>query len=352
MKKTYLFSMLSLILFSCTKVEFSEFGIKDAFILAESTKKKVFIVVGSDDCKRCEKYVQSLNKDSDAKKILNEEFICLKVNQDENSGREFSQITGCAFFPYSCFFDHHGNLLNIRIGDKAFDFNNIEGNAINIYTYRELFNLPVSFEAYKKRVSLSMKSWLMRSKENQSKPSIEKALMLCKQSIEIHPYPYNLYAATTLARVLNDTLFIKKYQTKFKEIYTPYDDFLFSDLRTKLGVSLGGYISPKKNPNIDYKFSKDLLNLGRLKYKSKEKFKCEITNTGKQPLIIKLARASCSCADLEWTKKPIMPNEKGFVKGVFHAKKKGRFYKQIFIHLSSKVVPMSTVGIQGFVEKN
>lgn len=43
----------------------------------------------------------------------------------------------------------------------------------------------------------------------------------------------------------------------------------------------------------------------------------EIINTGKMPLIIEDVRGTCHCTAADWTKTPILPNQKGSIKLIF-----------------------------------
>ena len=43
----------------------------------------------------------------------------------------------------------------------------------------------------------------------------------------------------------------------------------------------------------------------------------EFTNTGTQPLVIQNVQASCGCTTPDWTRTPVQPNGKGFVKATF-----------------------------------
>ena len=47
-----------------------------------------------------------------------------------------------------------------------------------------------------------------------------------------------------------------------------------------------------------------------------------IMNTGKSPLIITQVKGTCYCTAADWTKTPILPNEKGSVKLIFDTKGK------------------------------
>src|SRR5690606_20971857 len=55
-------------------------------------------------------------------------------------------------------------------------------------------------------------------------------------------------------------------------------------------------------------------------------------NTGKAPLIIQSASASCGCTTPEWPKEPILPGKKGELKVSYNTKGRvGPFTKSVFI---------------------
>ena len=61
---------------------------------------------------------------------------------------------------------------------------------------------------------------------------------------------------------------------------------------------------------------------------------CEFTfkNTGKTPLVITKAQASCGCTVPDWSKEPIAPGKQGFVKATFNPNgTKGVFTKSITV---------------------
>lgn len=56
------------------------------------------------------------------------------------------------------------------------------------------------------------------------------------------------------------------------------------------------------------------------------------TNTGNQPLVIHNVQASCGCTTPDWTKNPIQPGGKGFVKATYDpANRPGQFNKTITV---------------------
>ena len=64
----------------------------------------------------------------------------------------------------------------------------------------------------------------------------------------------------------------------------------------------------------------------------KRAYSFEFVNTGKQPVIINQVRSSCGCTSPDWSKQPVAPGKKGYVKITFDPKKRpGPFNKSITI---------------------
>src|ERR1700761_6509817 len=80
------------------------------------------------------------------------------------------------------------------------------------------------------------------------------------------------------------------------------------------------------------KFEKETHDFGKIKTGDKVTYEFKFTNTGKSPLIIKDAIASCGCTKPEWPTTPIKPGESGAIKVTFNsASKMGLQDKQITI---------------------
>ena len=80
------------------------------------------------------------------------------------------------------------------------------------------------------------------------------------------------------------------------------------------------------------KFEKETHDFGKIKIGDKINYDFKFTNTGKSPLIIKDARASCGCTIPTWPKTPIKPGESAAIKVIFDSKTKmGLQDKQIVI---------------------
>lgn len=77
----------------------------------------------------------------------------------------------------------------------------------------------------------------------------------------------------------------------------------------------------------------------------------EFVNKGTAPLLITNVKASCGCTTPDWTREPVMPGEKGFVKAQYNSRNRpGTFRKSLTIttngqpsvvraYISGKVIP-------------
>ena len=80
------------------------------------------------------------------------------------------------------------------------------------------------------------------------------------------------------------------------------------------------------------KFEFDSHDFGKIKEGDKVTYDFKFTNTGKSPLIITNAVASCGCTVPEWPKEPLQPGSNGIIKVTFNsAGKSGLQDKQITV---------------------
>ena len=67
------------------------------------------------------------------------------------------------------------------------------------------------------------------------------------------------------------------------------------------------------------KFEFDTHDFGKLKQGDKVTYEFKFTNTGKLPLIISSASATCGCTTPEWPKTPVQPGEGGKISVTFNS---------------------------------
>lgn len=105
-------------------------------------------------------------------------------------------------------------------------------------------------------------------------------------------------------------------------------------------VADAGNVSATNAPVM--KFEKDTHDFGKIKQGEKVTHAFKFTNTGKSPLIIKDAIATCGCTKPEWPKTPIQPGAGGEIKVTFDsATKMGLQDKQITV--TANTIPAQTM---------
>ncbi|MCF6241346.1 MAG: DUF1573 domain-containing protein [Bacteroidales bacterium] len=94
---------------------------------------------------------------------------------------------------------------------------------------------------------------------------------------------------------------------------------------------------------------KDTLHIfGKIWYQGNAEYEFVFKNTGKTPLIISDVKSSCGCTVPEWSKKPVLPKEKGIIKVKYDTKRIGEFYKIITVYSNAKNSPVKLY-VQGNV---
>jgi Protein of unknown function (DUF1573) len=100
------------------------------------------------------------------------------------------------------------------------------------------------------------------------------------------------------------------------------------------------------------KFEKDTHDFGKIKTGAKVTYDFKFTNTGKSPLIITDAVATCGCTKPVWPKTPVKPGESGAIHVTFDsAAKMGLQDKQITITANTNPA-QSRVHLVGEVTSN
>lgn len=95
---------------------------------------------------------------------------------------------------------------------------------------------------------------------------------------------------------------------------------------TLFAVALAAVAQPRISSN------KETHNFGQVEWKQPVSVEYTITNTGNKLLVLTNVTTSCACSVADWTKKPIAPGEKGFVRATFDAKALGQFEKTVGIY--------------------
>lgn len=100
----------------------------------------------------------------------------------------------------------------------------------------------------------------------------------------------------------------------------------------------------------EFKFSKEIINYGKIVQSSEGTRVFKFTNIGVAPLIIKKISSTCGCAVPKSPEKPIMPGEQGEISVSYDTNRLGGFSKAITIFSNAKK-ERKMLKIKGFVEK-
>jgi hypothetical protein len=104
----------------------------------------------------------------------------------------------------------------------------------------------------------------------------------------------------------------------------------------------------KKVGGAEFKWEKTAHNFGKIIQGKPVTVTYSFTNIGKEPLVIKSVNPSCGCTAGDYTKEPIAPGKKGFVKATYNAASMGKFSKSITV-VSNATQEMVQLTIEGEV---
>ncbi|MCQ2284972.1 MAG: DUF1573 domain-containing protein [Bacteroidales bacterium] len=89
--------------------------------------------------------------------------------------------------------------------------------------------------------------------------------------------------------------------------------------------------STYKGTGAEIKFDKLTVDFGTLKVGDVKVVTITYTNIGKKPLILDDVVSSCDCTTVTWSKKPVMPGQKGTIKATYTAKATGLISKRLTV---------------------
>ena len=80
-----------------------------------------------------------------------------------------------------------------------------------------------------------------------------------------------------------------------------------------------------------FQFKEDAWDFGDIPQGTPVTHVFEYTSTGKQPIIVSQATASCGCTTPVWTKEPVSPGKTGTVSVTYNAAREGSFIKTVTV---------------------
>ena len=112
--------------------------------------------------------------------------------------------------------------------------------------------------------------------------------------------------------------------------------------------STGKVVSAVNAPVI--KFEEEIYDFGVIKEGESVKYEFKFKNTGKTPLIISNAMATCGCTTPEYPSKPIKPGNSGIIKVVFNSQGKVGVQDKVVSIISNANPYLATVHMVGEVK--
>ncbi|HDJ33677.1 MAG TPA: DUF1573 domain-containing protein [Bacteroidetes bacterium] len=116
-------------------------------------------------------------------------------------------------------------------------------------------------------------------------------------------------------------------------------------------ILLTGYqMAQSQQQGASITFTKRIHDFGKIQEADGAvSYSFEFTNTGNTPLVITRVVASCGCTTPEWTRQPVPPGQKGYVKVTFNPRNRpGQFAKTITV-MTNGVQPNAVLRVQGEV---
>jgi hypothetical protein len=84
-----------------------------------------------------------------------------------------------------------------------------------------------------------------------------------------------------------------------------------------------------------FNWAETAFDFGKIKQNVPVTHEFSFANKGNAPLVISSVQASCGCTVAEYSKDPIAPGQKGFVKATYNAAKAGPFTKTVTINANT-----------------
>lgn len=112
--------------------------------------------------------------------------------------------------------------------------------------------------------------------------------------------------------------------------------------------SAGKVVSAVNAPVI--KFEEEIYDFGVINEGESVKYEFKFKNTGKTPLIISNAMATCGCTVPEYPNKPIKPGKGGVIKVIFNSQGKVGVQDKVVSIISNANPYLATVHIVGEVK--
>jgi len=86
--------------------------------------------------------------------------------------------------------------------------------------------------------------------------------------------------------------------------------------------------APKAAP---LKWATENIDMGKIPQGTPAAATFNFTNEGKEPVALKTVQPGCGCTTSDYTKEPVAPGKKGYVKAIYNAMAMGSFNKSVTV---------------------
>jgi hypothetical protein len=95
------------------------------------------------------------------------------------------------------------------------------------------------------------------------------------------------------------------------------------------------------NPNAPKaKWDKTVSDFGEIEQGIPKEAEFKLTNEGKEPLLIQMAKAGCGCTNLKYSQEPVLPGKSTIIAATYNAAALGQFTKSITVTTNADPNPV------------
>ena len=312
----------TIVLYSCQSNDQNRYytgNFESVFKIAQNEKKPIWMILGGGKhCLSCNQLIEDMEKENIFKRFKND-YLFFRCNVEEPDNIFLKYIFLMEAIPNSYIVSTDGKVNSYISGQIT--GKDVEKQLVavkNKQTYYPAHHSQFKSNSQKllhlQNLLLPICLNLQHSPNDTSK--LRKMLPDLKKSIAMEPYFYNLYLASRIHQMLEDTLLSEEYAQKaLKTCPDGFQSIIYSYLVTDLQEPfLRDNLYPA--PKITFETQQIDINTD-----SPEQFVFKFQNTGTKPLIVKYVSSSCGCAKPQWDKKPILPGERGSISIVYKPEK-------------------------------
>lgn len=144
-----------------------------------------------------------------------------------------------------------------------------------------------------------------------------------KKIVLLNLFWFNFSLNTTMTNSSNICIILLKFMKSRLFLFVFFAAFFASQSTHAQTISTpktsAGVTAKVKGPHMT--FTKELIDLGKVKHGEKRKFKFEFVNDGTEPLDFEIV-SGCSCTTIDWPRNKVKVGEKAYLDVTFDSEEK------------------------------